>query len=1113
MDFVHLQVRSGYSLMKSTNTIEKLVVEAKEKGYTALALTDEGVMYGAVSFYQACRKHGIKPIVGLSIQVTSPTNEPEELVLLAKNNSGYEQLLQLSSYIQMSKLNAVEKKDLVQYTNGCIGILPLYDSTLHPLILQNNELKFTEAVNEWRALFDQEDFYLGIEDHAMEEERHLHVALEEFIPVEQIPLVAINDVRYIKEEDALALDCLHAIQANSKWSQEITDHSIKKRHLRSKSEMGELFGEWKPELLHTSIEIANKCSLELSMNRMMLPKYPVPSEESSDEYLKQLCLKGLQKRYQEPTNEIKERLSYELEIIQSMQFSDYFLIVWDFMSYASRHRILTGPGRGSAAGSLVAYLLDITNVDPIKYELLFERFLNPERITMPDIDIDFSDTKRDQVIQYVKDKYGAEHVAQIITFGTFGARSIIRELIKAMGVDSQEAAYLMKFIPQNSSQTVVEIVRESRDLQVYIQQSETLKLLFKMATRLEGLPRHASTHAAGVVISEQPLMKHVALTEGHNGVPLTQYAMNELEAIGLLKMDFLGLRNLTLIERITKSIEENEGKKVDLPQVDFEDEAAYQLLKRGKTTGIFQLESKGMRDVLQKLNPSHFEDVVAVNALYRPGPMEYIPTYIRRKNGKEEVTYPHPDLKPILNKTYGVLVYQEQIMQIAHQMAGFTLGQADLLRRAVSKKQQDVMMEQQQFFIQGCVRKGYTQAVAEEMFQWIVRFSNYGFNRSHAVAYSVISYQLAYLKAHYTAYFMAELMSFVSSDKIQAYMKEARDLNIDVLPPSINKSFSKFTVEKDAIRIGLSIIKGVGKNALSEIFSARRQKPFRNLFDFCRRVNLSIVNRQVLESLILSGCFDETHSNRASLLASIQHAMEQGDLFSEINDQESFFADSIDLDPTYVEMEPYHQLKQLSLESEVMGMYVTSHPLATYRPKLRKNGYISLQDAEYVANRKHLQAAVVIQELKTIRTKRGDPMAFLTLSDERMEMEAVLFPDAFREVRKWLKEEMIVFVKGRVEDRNGSLQWIVEEIRPFEDKELKEEAKQRLFLKLEGNDKEQIEQIKTISSQYPGNVPIIIHIAERKETFQLSEQFSIEPTYKALQALSTILGKDNVVLK
>lgn len=1110
MDFVHLQVRSGYSLMRSTNTIEKLVATAKERGFTSLALTDEGVMYGAVSFYQTCHKYGIKPIMGITVRVFNG-DLSEELVLLAKSNHGYEKLVELSSYLQLREQAGIAREDLRGYTQDCIGILPLYNSSLHPFILRNEDQQLLEGLQDWKGYFGESDFYIGIEDHGLEEERHLHVALDEVMP-DGTPMVALQDVWYLNEEDVYAYDCLQSIRSNTKWDGQ-PDTNQKHHHFRSSLDMFNLFGEWRPELLSQTVDIANQCDVTLNFDRRMLPSYPVPIEGTSDQYLRSLCEEGLQRRYGNPSEEVRERLDYELKVIEAMQFSDYFLIVWDFMAYARKEKIMTGPGRGSAAGSLVAYLLYITDVDPIEYELLFERFLNPDRVTMPDIDIDFSDVRRDEVIQYVAEKYGTEHVAQIITFGTFGPRSAIRELIKAMGIDQQEAAYLMKFIPQQSPGSIVEIVQETPELKEYIQGSDQMKRLFRIATRLEGLPRHASTHAAGVVISQEPLMKNVPLTSGHNGVPLTQFAMNELEAIGLLKMDFLGLRNLSLIERMTDTIKKKESSRITFDT--YSDPATFSLLRNGKTTGVFQLESKGMRDVLERLEPTHFEDIVAVNALYRPGPMEFIQTYINRKNGSEEVNYPHPDLHPILHKTYGVLIYQEQIMQIAHKMAGFSLGQADILRRAVSKKKEQAIVEQKDAFINGCRSNGYSKDVAEEMFQWIVRFSNYGFNRSHAVAYSIISYQLAYLKAHYPAYFMAELMSSVSTDRIQSYINEARDLSVKVLPPSINRSFGRYTVERGAIRIGLGSIKGVGKNALREILQTRKAKLFNHLFDFCRRVSLSVVNRPVMESLILAGCFDESNPNRASLLASLDHAMEQGELFSETNEQESFFMEEIELGANYVEVEPFSKMKQLSMEREVLGVYISSHPLASYREQLRENGFLSLREASQAARKKSLKSSVVVQQLKTIRTKRGDPMAFLTLGDEQTEMEAVVFPDLFREVRQWIDEELLIFIEGRMEERNGKLQWILEKIGPFQEEELQSSSTEsrRLFLKIQDDQDSTLKKVKEITTQYPGKVPVIVHYPIRKETYQLGISYAIDPKHEAIKLLEGELGKENVVLK
>jgi DNA polymerase-3 subunit alpha len=879
--------------------------------------------------------------------------------------------------------------------------------------------------------------------------------------------------------------------------------------------MEQLFGADWPEVVEETGVIADRCHVILAFDQRMLPSYPVPEQMDAHTYLENICRENVSQKYEVVTDEIADRLAYELNVIRSMQFSDYFLIVWDFVSYAKEQNILVGPGRGSAAGSLVAYVLGITEVDPIKYGLLFERFLNPERVTMPDIDIDFSDQRRDEVIDYVRDKYGNDHVGQIITFGTFAARSLLRELFKTMDVDQQDAYFILKEIPVQTRQPIAAYVKESQDLQQYIKQSDKLKVLFAIAAKLEGLPRHMSTHAAGVVISEEPLVEHVPLTVGTHDTHLTQYAMNDLESIGLLKMDFLGLRNLTLLERILQTLRFTANQIITLEDIPDEDEKTYALLQEGRTNGVFQLESQGMKQVLIRLRPTTFEDIVAVNALFRPGPMENIPVYIDRKHGREKVAYPHPDLEPILKKTYGVLIYQEQIMQIAHNIAGFSLGQADILRRAVSKKQQQVMDEQHEIFIRGCLDNGYTADIAEEIFQWIVKFSNYGFNRSHAVAYSKISYQLAYLKAHYPASFFAELLSSAvnQQDKADLYIKELKALGLTLAPPSINKSFGKYTVEGQQIRMGFRSIKGIGRQVIKEIIRVRKEGAFSSLFDFCLRVPLTVINRRTLETLIMAGAFDELHDNRASLLASIDQAMEQGELFKEFGGQSSLFQDKLNLEESYVEMEDFSLMKKLADEKELLGIYVSSHPFHKYRGVLRANGYIAMLDAQKLVGKRNLKGAGIVQAIKTIRTKRGDPMAFLTVNDETGDMEAVVFPDLYRDVHRWLSEEMLVTFTGKVESRNNQLQWIMSDMEVFNEQEWVINEHQRLFIKItDDNSKNVLAIIQNIANQNRGRTPIIVYDQEAKKTYQLSNEYLVHPNDTCLKLLRDHFGEDNVVL-
>ncbi|HEX6594622.1 MAG TPA: DNA polymerase III subunit alpha [Bacillota bacterium] len=1114
MSFTHLQVRSGYSLMDSTITIEKLVKKAFELGFEAIALTDENVLYGVIPFYKMCKRYGIKPIIGLSIHVIDEEQTTEQVILLAKNNKGYQQLIKISSHINLHEQLSLAKTDLRQYTKDLICILPVHTSKLKQQFHEASYEQIHDHVKQWEEMFARGDFYLGIADHGLQSERTLHKPVQAFQETYRIPVVAIHDVRYLNAGDDLAYDCLQAMKDGKKCSPQKMDPTRKQRHLRTEIEMERIFGAVWPEVLQETERVAAKCHVSLDFTKRKLPTYPVPKDMTAHEYLEKLCWRQVKATYKTVTEEITKRLAYELEIIQTMGFSDYFLIVWDFVKYAKENNILVGPGRGSSAGSVVAYVLNITEVDPIKHDLLFERFLNPERITMPDIDIDFSDHRRDEVIEYVRQKYGSEHVAQIITFGTFAARSVVREMIKTCNVDERDAAFILRHIPVQSGQTLREIVATEKELKEYMNQSKTLQLFFSIAVTLEGLPRHISTHAAGVIISEQPLIQHVPLTIGANGMRLTQYSMDELEALGLLKIDFLGLRNLTLLERIVHSIRLGENKQITLKKIPHHDDQTFQLLQRGKTNGIFQLESNGMKRVLARLKPTAFEDIVAVNALYRPGPMEFIQVYIDRKHKRQRVDYPHSDLEPILKSTYGVLIYQEQIMQIAHKIAGYSLGQADLLRRAISKKNERMITKQREKFIQGCLTHGYDQQVAEELFHWIMKFSNYGFPKSHAVAYSKISYQLAYLKTHYPKYFFAELLSSVLNQqkKSRTYIKELKELNVTIAPPSINKSIGKYTVEQQGIRMGLLAIKGIGNQVVKEIVKARKQGPFKHLFDFCLRVPLKVVNRKVIEQLILAGAFDETYSNRASLLASLDQAIERGELFKEFVGQASLFQDELTLQMSYVDIEDFSQVKKLADEKELLGTYISSHPLQQYRKQLRKQGFVTIQNIQKLKERMKIKSTAIIQAVKPIRTKRGDRMAFVTLSDETNEIEAVVFPDLFRKINRWLQEEMVVTLQGQVEDRNDRKQLLVRAMKPFDAENFA--PTEHLFIKLtKQSSEEALDFIKQLTRECSGKMPIIIYHPQSKRAYRLTDDYLIQLNEVCLQTLYNYFGRKNVVVK
>lgn len=1106
--FTHLYVQSGFSLMDSTVKIDTLARRAKELGYDAAALTDSGVLHGTIPFVKACQQQGIRPIIGMTVDLTAGEGT-ERVILLAKNNAGYGSLIRLSTHIQTHE-EQLNGEQLAGLTDGLIGILPVYGSQLGRMLSQESFNEMEVYAGTWKERFQPGDFYIGV-DAVLMQNSGLQRTLRSFLEFAHIGAAALHEVRYLDRKDADAFHCLQAMKASRKYTPGQSE-DMAARHFASPEELAQTFAAW-PGALDETERIAAKCRVELDFDRQMLPSYPVSGDKTAHQYLTEICEQRLQTFYGPDNRQAKERMQYELGIIEKMKFSDYFLIVWDFVDYAKREQILVGPGRGSAAGSLVAYILGITEVDPLEYHLLFERFLNPERVTMPDIDIDFSDQRRDEVIAYVQQKYGKAHVAQIITFGTFAPRSLIRELVKTLEISEQDMYFILKEMSKLGSLPILDYVRQSEDLKSYVAQSVPLQQLFRIAAKLEGLPRHISTHAAGVVISEEPLVTHVPLIPGSGDIYLTQYPMNDLEAIGLLKMDFLGLRNLTMIERITRSVRYAEQEMVDIGRLPEQDEQTYRLLQEGRTNGIFQLESAGMKRVLTELKPTEFNDIVAVNALYRPGPMEYIPKYIKRKHGQEEITYPHPDLEPILKDTYGVLVYQEQIMQIAHAIAGFSLGRADILRRAVSKKKKEAIDEQREAFVKGCLKKGYNAPIAEEIFEWIVRFSNYGFNKSHAVAYSKIAYQLAYLKAHYPASFFAELMSSTSGhhDKLAAYMKEAKGIGLRVMPPSVNHSFGFFTAENGHIRMGFNAIKGVGQQVAKEIIRVRKEGgPFRDLFQFCLRVDMKLINRASIESLIMAGAFDDLYPNRATMLASIDGAMEQGELFGDFDDQQNLFKD--ELEANYTVMEDFSQVKKLHDEKELLGVYMSSHPLKTYRDRLHASGFIPLKDTADHSGKRNMQAAAVLQSLKVIRTKRGDPMAFLTLSDETEEAEAVMFPELYRNTNRFLEEEMLVFVKGKVELRKGQAQWILDDIAPFAEEQL-QKAAGKLFIKLTDRheEREALAFLKQLAHTEQGMVPVIIYHEGKKQTYQLQHAYALNAGEQCLGELERYFGKGQVV--
>jgi DNA polymerase III subunit alpha len=1119
MSFIHLHVYSAYSLLTSTAAVPDLIENAQKKGFSALALTDRNVMYGTIDFYKQCKKNKLKPIIGLTVDVESEhsANESYPLVLLAENDQGYKNLLKISSTVQTKTNNGIPLKWLKHYSEGIIAITSGLEGEIEQSIINGKEEIAKDIIRKLDAIFGRDSFFLTLQNHQLKQETTIR---NQFILISKemnIPLVATNQVHYLEQDDMFAHECLLAIKNGDKLQD---DHREKLEndefYLKTAGEMVDRLSDI-PEALENTIWIANRCNVDIELNKTYLPAYPTKNEIPAEVYLELLCKQGLKERFPTPSQEYFDRLAYELAVINRMQFSNYFLIVWDFMKYARTQGILTGPGRGSAAGSLVAYVLHITDVDPLKHNLLFERFLNPERISMPDIDIDFPDHRRDEVINYVAEKYGELHVAQIVTFGTLAAKAALRDVGKAFGLNSKELEHLSRMIPPRLGINLQSAYKESDALRKFVNETPMNLRLFETAIKLEGLPRHTSTHAAGVVLSEKQLIDLIPIQRGSNHVYLTQYSMEHLEEIGLLKMDFLGLRNLTLIDSILSSINRKTGKKINISSIPLEDAMTFNLLAKGETTGIFQLESEGMRKVLTRLKPSRFEDIVAVNALYRPGPMENIPLFIDRKNGIQAVEYPHPDLQPILENTYGVIVYQEQIMQIASKMAGFSLGEADLLRRAVGKKKKDILDKERSHFIQGALKKGYDQSLANDIYDLIVRFANYGFNRSHAVAYSMIAYQLAFLKANYPVYFMAGLLtSAIGNDsKIAQYIMETKQKGITVLPPSINHSGYSFQVEQEGIRYSLAAIKSVGAVALKDIFQARKKKKFADLFDFCIRVSHKAINRKTLEYLVHSGCFDEFGEDRAVLLASLDVAMEHAQIFKPTDDNQfDLFDDEFMPKPKYMQVDPISQENKLTFEKEALGFYLSDHPISIYEEELKQGGAQALFSVKN--NNQRISSGVYITSMKAIRTKKGDSMAFLTVSDSSGEIEAVVFPNVYKKYSHVLGKGNFTVLEGKIEERDGKQQFIIQQAANLEEwLKTKSRKTSVLYLKIvaEKQDEKLLQQINKLLKVNQGTAVVILHYEKDRKTIRLGAENNINPTSELLQLLKDILGPQNVVLK
>ncbi len=1049
--FTHLHVHSHYSLLDGLPKIDELLDCVKELGMDSVALTDHGVMYGAVEFFKKAKAKGIKPIIGCEVYVAfekltdkrpNVDAKRNHLILLAKNEQGYKNLVKLVTIAHLEGFYykpRIDEEILEKYAEGLIGLSACIQGKIPRLLLSNREKEAEETAKKYENFFGKGSFYLELQHHQnIPEQISANKKLIELSRKTGIPLVCTNDIHYLRKEDSEAQDILMLINtgadANDPERLSMTQDNFS---MISPDEMAEYFKDV-PEAVENTQKIAEQCNFNFELGKTKLPVFPLPEGKTAEQFLEELCWQGLETRYgKNPEQKIIERLKYELSVIEKTKFSGYFLIVQDFVNWAKQNRIVVGPGRGSAGGSIVAYLTNITNVDPLKHNLLFERFLNPERISMPDIDLDFADRRRDEVIKYVAQKYGQDHVAQIITFGTMAARAVVRDVGRALQYTYSYCDQMAKLIPlgMDLGQTL-EKVDEFKEK---YETDPMAKRLIDLGKKLEGVARHASTHACGVVISEKPLTDSVPLQrppkEGEQGI-ITQYEMHSIEDLGLLKMDFLGLKNLTIIEDTLARIYVLHNQlKIDLDKIPYDDAKTYKLLQDALTTSVFQLESDGMKRYLKELHPTTFEDITAMVALYRPGPMQFIPDYIERKHNRQNIEYLHPALEPILKETQGICIYQEQLMKIAQEVCGFTLGEADVLRKAIGKKIKDLLDAQETKFIEGAIKNGASKKVAEELWQWILPFASYGFNKSHSAAYATIAYQTAYLKAHYPVEFMASVLTSERADveRIAFLIDECKKMNVEVLPPNINESLKNFTVveNKNQIRFGMLAIKNVGINIIDAVVEERKANgPFASISDFIHRVKSKDLNKKSMEALIKAGAFDQ-FAERNQLLTNLEKMLE---IARENNkngnsNQMGLFASAgvkINSDIKLEPATPASNFEKLGWEKELLGLYVSSHPLNDFKKLLEnKTTAIAKIDAGFV--NKKIVVGGLVSSVKKIITKNGKPMLFMKLEDLTGKTEVVIFPNLLERNPVALQENKIIFVAGRVDDRNGEIKIVADD--------------------------------------------------------------------------------------
>jgi DNA polymerase-3 subunit alpha len=1152
MTFTHLHVHTEYSLLDGAARIKDLIAEAKELGMDAVAITDHGAMFGVIDFYKEAKKHGIKPIIGCEVYTAARTMQDKDverdkrqghLVLLAKDDTGYRNLMKIVSagYTEGFYYKPRIDHDLLRkYSEGIIALSACLAGDVQSKLLNNDYEGAKKEALTLLDIFGKDNFYLELQDQGLEEEIRILPYMKRLREETGIPFVATNDVHYVRQEDAMAHDVLLCIQTAKTVDDENRMRFPNDQfYLKSELEMEKLFADI-PEAIENTKRIADRCNVEFQFGQIHLPEFHAPGGVPNESYLRELCSEGMKDRYGEITPMLQERLDYEFSTIVDMGYVEYFLIVWDFINYARNNGIMVGPGRGSAAGSIVAYALKITDIDPIRNGLIFERFLNPERISMPDIDIDFCYERRGEVINYVIEKYGADKVAQIITFGTMKAKAAVRDVGRAMNMSYGEVDVIAKAIPFDLKMTIDKALDMNPELRTSYEEDRRVRELLDTARALEGMPRHASTHAAGVVISKKSIHEYVPLYLAEKGIS-TQFTMGTIEELGLLKMDFLGLRNLTVIRDALELIEQNHGKKIDFSKMTYDDRTTFELFSSGNTQGVFQFESSGITQVLKNMKPDCFEDIVAANALYRPGPMAFIPTYIENKKNPDKIEYLDKSLEPILSVTYGCLVYQEQVMQIVRDLAGYTYGRSDLVRRAMSKKKMDVMLKEQEYFvygkedgaggleIKGCVRNGIPEQAAKEIYNQMISFAEYAFNKSHAAAYAVLAYQTAYLKTYFPVEFMAALMTSVIGDSTQIakYIRNCQEMKIAVLPPDINESGKKFSVKDGKIRFGLLGVKNVGEGVIDAIIKAREEKGVpQDIFQFINNVDIHEINKKAVESLIKAGALDCLDENRAKHLAVYESLIEssQNNSRKNIEGQLSLFqmnAESMQnsgLAGKLPDVANFSKDLLMAMEKEMLGIYLTGHPLSDYAEKIEKISTVTAEDlahAEFGGELKDgmtVTMAGMVSSKKTLITKKNKMMAFLQLEDLYGTAEVVVFPNVYETALGLLKNDNVIVVRGTVNFKEDEEPKLLADrifgINDFSGGAVSGTVK--ITIPEELPEAETLAQIREVILAHRGDTPVIITAAASNKKYKTKSDLWVTADESFVQTLSGLIGKENI---